>query len=765
MKPVDPLRALARVAALALSLAAGSLAVPTALAHEVPLPADEMVRSARFVVVARVASARAEWNDRRNLILTRYALDVEEGLRGRPPARLDITVVGGTLDGETQQTCLTVPLDVGARYLLFLDDPATPTFGTFTGAHAGVFREVAAADGGEPEVASAGGTFVTTGSDQRVPFREFVDRMRAFIAATDRTLGPPPRQPVVHDPPLPKKVFDASDAYLPEWRVNVPAAPVQSAGPGEPAAPVIEMRDPSYARLVPPRPDQGTDYSYSRAPARYIVWNELPPSFAPWSPHDQYMMSRWNAYGDIHRVSGAPTGNWQWGNNRYDMTGWPSNQDMINQFGAGWGANTLAICYTRWFGDGPIVEADISMNPAFGWTLDTDTATRWTLDNNTWGYPDTVLHELGHSWGLAHPWEVQDVWWDSVMNYAPKEFRFPVLWADDTNAIRAAYPGINVHDGAISMWTTGDMTGNNNAAYYETYPNWGSVQQMSAFPLNQAFKVENVGTDNIVNPRVDVYLTPFRLNWSGYVYLQSLYYTLTMAPFQTWYLDAGSIYVPYNTPPGKYWVALWLPDAYDPYTYNNEAWTTNHYGQIRVTSYPWSIYMAPYWQGQQVSTGPDGSYDFYFYATAGERYDISTCPADAGGAGFDTILEVWSPSYQQAGWSDDYCGLQSRISFEAAETGQYHIVLKGYGGAYGWVTMSYRTRSFSNGYLQMAIPVRNAWGNTVDLSWYGDAGPYDLERATSPDFADAVRLLNGSSSTAYSDYVLSDGVTYFYRAR
>ncbi len=194
MPELNPYKRRVHTALLALAVVAVGWAAP-ALAHVVPMTADEMVRAARFVVVATVTDKHAEWNDRHNLILTRYTLSVEDGLRGRPPAALTVVVAGGTLDGETHESCMTVDLAVGRRYVLFVNDPSVPTFSSFTGAQAGVLAEVRTTDGREPSIASAGGTFVALTGGERVPFREFVDRLRAFIDLADRTLGPPARSP------------------------------------------------------------------------------------------------------------------------------------------------------------------------------------------------------------------------------------------------------------------------------------------------------------------------------------------------------------------------------------------------------------------------------------------------------------------------------------------------------------------------------------------------------------------------------------------
>ena len=194
-------------AVVALVMAAAGL---PALAHPVPMTAQEMVRASRFIVVARVERATTLWNERHNLVLTRYTLVVEDPLRGAPPQELEVTEVGGTLDGETQRSCMTVGLEVGRRYVLFVNDPSEAAFSAFTGSQSGVLLEVPAESeaGGEPTIATAGGAFAELAGGQRIAFREFVERLRRFVAATEATPAPPALAPVAHDPPLPSKVFE-----------------------------------------------------------------------------------------------------------------------------------------------------------------------------------------------------------------------------------------------------------------------------------------------------------------------------------------------------------------------------------------------------------------------------------------------------------------------------------------------------------------------------------------------------------------------------
>jgi hypothetical protein len=349
------------------------------------------------------------------------------------------------------------------------------------------------------------------------------------------------------------------------------------------------------------------------------------------------------------------------------------------------------------------------------------------------------------------------------MNYSPKRYRMPRLYTDDTNAIRAAYPGIGVHDGLISFHRTQDDPNSSNATYVEVYPSSYSIRQGDAFQLTQPFKVENVGTDNLVNPQVNVYLTPTRMSWSNSEYLTTLSYGVTISPYSTFNLNSGPISITGATPPGDFYVALWLNDAADGYQYNNDAWNIEEFGKVHITSYPWPIYPAPYWQSSDVRSGPNGSYDYWLQENDGDRLDFSTCSQDGGYATFDTTLRLYDPFYTQVAYSDDDCGLQSRISYRASSTGQGHITMAGYSGAYGSVRLVYRSRSWNSTLSLTASAVRAS--GVVHLAWAGDNGPYDVDRATTPNFASPVHVSIGQSGTVLDDPVLNDGALYYYRAR
>lgn len=737
---------------------AALLVVSEISAHMAPMTAQKMVYDSRYVVVGTVVERTTARVGLGRLIVTRYRVAVEEGLRGDPPDELVVEVVGGTMDGETQASCLTVQLELGRRYLLYVNDPKNPGLSTFTGAQQGVIG-----DPGSGATVAASPSFAGLTRGQATTFPELVDAMRTLIKNTEAVPAPPQPAPVVHDPPLPGKRYEMQgEEPLVDLVPVMPLEAPQTLGPEAPANPDIVNLDASHAVAAPPLPVRGERSVVLHLAPQYIVWNQLPSSYTPWSPHDQSMMLRWNLYGDIHRVSANPTNSFGWGNNRYDIAGFVPSPTMFLVYGRMWGPNELAICFNRWVTNGQMVESDILVNPAWPWTTDNEVGTHhddWT----PWGFDQTILHEEGHAWGLQHPWEFQDVWWDSVMNYSPKEYRLPNLHADDTAAIRGAYPGSSFHDGLVSFYSTLDNPLFIYADYQNADPSFSYVQQLGTFHLNHPFWVENVGTDNIVNPQVDVYLTHSRMSWSAYEYVQSLNFATTIPPNSYSSMSSGDITVPASTPPGEYYVALWLRDNADAQWYNNEAWQTNEFGTVKILSYPWTIFPASYWQYQEVRTGPYGSYDFYFNGVADTRVDVSTCPADGGDATFDTILDLYDSANNSA-TNDDACGSQSRLSWLVVAPGSHRIVLRGWTYAYGTSRMMYRLRTWANSPLALTVD-KNVGSGTVRLSWAGDVGPYDVQRSTTPNFTNPVLIGNGQAGSTLDDPVLNDGGIYYYRAR
>jgi len=96
-----------------------------------PVDIPARARGAAKIVVAQTTSVTPEW--RRNsfgdtLIVSQFALDVQETLKGTPASVLFVDVDGGTLDGVTLGVSSLPVLKPGERGVFFLD---ATSFGSF----------------------------------------------------------------------------------------------------------------------------------------------------------------------------------------------------------------------------------------------------------------------------------------------------------------------------------------------------------------------------------------------------------------------------------------------------------------------------------------------------------------------------------------------------------------------------------------------------------------------------------------------------------
>ncbi|MFI4969979.1 MAG: hypothetical protein ACHP7D_07215, partial [Lysobacterales bacterium] len=564
----------------------------------------DLVAESEWISVADLVGAQAHRNARGNLIVTDFRFRATQTLLGTSPgAEFVLSQGGGTLAGETQAISDTPDLVVGNRYLLFVRPGRGEMFPPFVGGAQGAF------------LLSADGKAMSLGGDRRrVVADDLLGQVSGLIAARGAA---PPRIPETGL--VPAGTYPAK-SYLP-IALAPPLGHMMQAAPDSaeaPAGPVATQTGSAAMALdagsVPPS-GPGIDYQYTHRITPPAVINGFPHDWTPWYPEDEYQMSSWNQYGgDIFHVYTTPTGDWAWGNGRFDLAGWPTNDTMIAQFGEGWGPTTLGITYRRWFGTGPIVEADTALNPAYCWTLDESAA---TSGDPCWGFRQTMRHELGHSWGLDHPWETQSVWWDSIMNYSPKNFRFAQLFADDANAVRAAFGGPAIHDALLSLYTTtyDGTAGAQSALYTPTQQYPISLQHgtdLSAWIGNQ-FKIENLGTDDVVAPTVQFFLSQQRMTWAaGYAYLGSGTYT-SVPLFTTYTYWMPSLPIPATTPTGNYWLGAYLPDA-DANMDNNSAWADQDL-TVHVDNNPTTLVPETYWQSSETGyLGPAGRWSFTFAA-------------------------------------------------------------------------------------------------------------------------------------------------------
>jgi len=336
-------------------------------------------------------------------------------------------------------------------------------------------------------------------------------------------------------------------------------------------AEINEISSRSKERAPQPQPGK---FVYEQLAVPPIVINPLPAD-SPFSPWDQAEMAYWNLYGgDIFRVTSSPSATWSYGNGVSDVGGFPNDAQLRAQFDVVWGdfpPGVLAFTMVRHV-DGVLVEADFVFNPNKHWTLDDAEGTH---QGGAFPFKDVALHELGHVWGLDHAWEFGPVSWDSIMNYREKFYYATELYADDTAAVRAAFPpGVSLRDGLISSYTTFYDDFRQLPEYTPVGPTVSTLRAGKSFSLTGPIKIENTGTVPLARPVVEVYLAPERLSFAGAVLVKRVTVSGTVKSGARQNVSLGKITVPAATKAGTYYLAYFLRDPKDVYQDNNSAWST-----------------------------------------------------------------------------------------------------------------------------------------------------------------------------------------------
>ncbi|KAG8526102.1 uncharacterized protein KY384_000095 [Bacidia gigantensis] len=549
-----------------------------------PMTIEETIHDAGAIFVGTVQSEQTHWgNASHRWMYTEYTFNVEEAPLSdgvvQKGGQVTISYWGGTIGNQTQRIADVEIPKVGQRYVIMLrPDWQTPGYTPIVGLHLGQFQVQVDAQSKAQYVTESDGRPLFTAAQApqmlrqrdignkeatpRVTLANFTQWIRANLARIKAMPGKPMPQADPKDPRVMKTFSKTPEA---ETTALDPASEIFGEPISEPQTPPqndqariptvtknqIESkptREPvsvSRADQMGPKPFYVT-YGYTDPP---IVVNSFPHNWY-WYPEDQYQMSKWNYYSnDLFRVYTNPTGNFAWGNGRFDLDGWPDNATMQSQYGYTWGSNTLGITFANSNG-GHFSEADIALNPAFSWTLDDE----WCWASGpAQSFRATMLHELGHMFGLDH-----DFNYLSIMNYAPSAFRaYAIPYADDAEGARALYPGraIGRSDLAIYLF------------YSVGYQNWtdanypSSVDAGAYMNINH-FHIENTGTATINNPSIQWYLTT-SLNYSDpYYYLGTTNYNGSIARFSYWDPNSLSLNlsVPTYVPGGNYYLNAYIPN-------------------------------------------------------------------------------------------------------------------------------------------------------------------------------------------------------------
>jgi hypothetical protein len=510
-------------------------------------------------------------------MVTDYALTVEDVIyRSEKSEPVSTTAMlsywGGTIGTETQAIAdVRLPI-VGERLLLFLRPgwDREVGFTPVVGLSQGLFSVTPDVATGRTLVREASGQLLgLTASGNVVRRRDgladapvvSIETFISWLRANMKSIKAAPSERSL--------AFDRNDPRIMKTVAKTPSLVTTSSSDRSiiAARSPLETRDAESSAGVPAPPSPSTeglsgpdrtasegdtitpDYvTLGIKPNLPIVVNNFPDSFTPWSPEDEYQMSKWNYYAsEVFRVYTTPTSTYAWPDGVFDLDGFPSSADLQSVYGSGWDSNTIGVTFTRSSGS-TMIEADIALNPAFGFTLDDE----WIFNGagNVQSFRLTMLHELGHMHGLDHNFNFL-----AVMNYFPSVYRFFGLpYMDDAQGIRAEYPAnaVNRTDLGVYLYYETGYQSVSDATYPSSVVAGGTIS-----PNN--YHVENVGTNTISTPTIEWYLTTARNYNSSYYYLgQATYPSLAAFTYFTPSTVQRTFTVPTSVPPGFYYLGAFI---------------------------------------------------------------------------------------------------------------------------------------------------------------------------------------------------------------
>lgn len=172
-----------------LGLAMAMLAAPlAALATVVErMDVEDLARAAQLVAIVRVESVRAAWESDRGAIRTHVLLVRESDVAGSAPARIHVSVLGGTVDGISAAYPAGATFREGERLAVFLE-PRRGHAGEWlvTGAFQGAFeleREPETGMDVAVRASSRDGVALVPDTEEQGDLRLYVDELVARVRA------------------------------------------------------------------------------------------------------------------------------------------------------------------------------------------------------------------------------------------------------------------------------------------------------------------------------------------------------------------------------------------------------------------------------------------------------------------------------------------------------------------------------------------------------------------------------------------------------
>lgn len=281
----------------------------------------------------------------------------------------------------------------------------------------------------------------------------------------------------------------------------------------------------------------------------YVVMEQLPTNFTPWYGINEDAMWIWNQTMPVFKYT-ASDGYFGNNNGQSEFGGFPSSQSLQNVYGGGfaWGPYTLAMTIYRWTGNcGQITESDVFVNPNIAFTDNIQV----NLSGQAYMYRSTIMHELGHTWGLQNVSETYDYDVHTVMQggtFGLFEDGRGVHWAD-AYLIRETFKNqisvsTNIDLGVESYYASNGLK---NATLSSNYCYTGGPISINGFTVenNSEVSVNNVSIYFYLSP--DIYITQTDYGFPVY------YYWIPPFPAESYFSGSFALDIP-NVPTGYYYV-------------------------------------------------------------------------------------------------------------------------------------------------------------------------------------------------------------------
>lgn len=750
---------------LALSSAARALQV-------IPMTMEETVYQAEAIFVGRVTGGQSRWGSpAKRWIVTDYAFEVEETLLANPETKTGRPIVlpfwGGTLGEEGQGLGGLEHPVVGQRYLIMLRPNyrgfgATPAVGITHG----LLQVVPIGNGaeeireyeGQPLYRDAKGSmvreaFLSANSQVAagVTRAAFTDWLRINLKRIKAMSFPARPAPDFSDPrilhPMGKTPIFTSrrdDPGVLDGSI-LPTSPEASGFltplPDKPVTPNDFVAPETQAQRR--NRNLSPQYVINRQAVVPMVFNQLPASFTPWSPEDQYQMGNWNYYGsDVFRIRTTPTGTFSWQDGVSDECGFISEATLNSVYGLSWAGGVLAWTSSRWFtSNNLIVESDVSLNNGVGWTLDQS----WILDGSTaYSYRQVLSHELGHAHGLGH----ENNYVSLMRANVPGVFAaFSAPFMDNTEAIRVSYPARAVNRTDLGIYL---FNRNSSGNWVEaTFPS--SVVAGNTLTVND-YQLENAGTATVNTPTVEWYLNARRdYNGTYYGLGSTTYPALPRFNYFATNSVSRTLSVPLGTAAGDYYLSAFVRGdegaGIGAFPFNNSyGWSRT---KITVRPRLTAISVSP-----STVTGGQSSTGTATLSTATPTALTIVTTTSNGSVAYPANVTI------SAGQTS------GTFNITTSETAVNRAITIG-GSAYG-VSASTTLTVLASIYAPTNLNATSVSASQIDLAWQDHSGiesGFRIERKDGLGGAWQEIAIVGASVTTYSDTGLAPSSLYVYRVR